>query len=113
MFDLNLYKKKVIIVDTKKPKYVQKLLDTVLFDDEEVFGHAIYDGYKGKKAIFIVVDSSHEQFHPSILAHESVHGANMIFQLVGHELDTNNDEPQAYLVEWIFEKAWEFVYGEK
>jgi hypothetical protein len=41
----------------------------------------------------------------SALAHESVHGANMLFSLRGQESDVRNDEAQAYLVQWIFEKC--------
>lgn len=112
IYDIEIYKKKLIVVDTPKPKYVQKLLTNVEFEDEEVFGHAIWDEYKGKNGLFIIVDSSHKQFKPSVLVHECVHISNMIFQIVGYEPDRNNDEAQAYLVEYIFEKAWEFIYGE-
>lgn len=36
------------------------------------------------------------------LVHECVHAANIIFQVRGHKISTDNDEAQAYLVQWIF-----------
>lgn len=41
---------------------------------------------------------------PSIVAHESVHIVNMIFEDSNVELDLINDETQAYLTGWVFNK---------
>jgi len=35
------------------------------------------------------------------IAHEVFHAANYIFESIGAKPDTQNDEPQAYLVGWI------------
>lgn len=38
----------------------------------------------------------------AVIAHETVHLVNHIFEDRYIELDSNNDEPQAYLTGWIF-----------
>jgi len=46
-----------------------------------------------------------ESNYPTNLVHECVHAANYTLESRGVKSDFNNDEPQAYLVEWIFAKA--------
>ena len=45
----------------------------------------------------------------STMVHESVHLANSILKYRGIKSSHLNDEAQAYLVEWIFEQAEEFI----
>lgn len=40
----------------------------------------------------------------SLIAHESVHIVNAVFEDIRANLDIINDEPQAYLTGWIFEQ---------
>ncbi len=35
------------------------------------------------------------------IAHEAIHAKNLIFKWVGIKNDPDNDEPEAYLVQWI------------
>ena len=44
----------------------------------------------------------------SLIAHESVHVVNSIFKHCLIDLDLDNDEPQAYLTEWVFEEVEQF-----
>lgn len=39
------------------------------------------------------------------IVHESVHAANFVFNYICHEQGTKEDEPMAYLTEWIFKNA--------
>jgi hypothetical protein len=41
----------------------------------------------------------------AVLSHECVHAANYTFEHIGHKLSTSNDEPQAYLVEYLMTEA--------
>lgn len=43
------------------------------------------------------------------LAHECVHAVNKLMFTCGIILDHNNDEPQAYLVEWLFRKCQPYL----
>ncbi len=49
----------------------------------------------------------------SIIAHESVHIKNKIFNHCHVELDINNDEPEAYLLDWIVEQCHKFLIIKK
>lgn len=41
---------------------------------------------------------------PNVIVHECVHVVNRIFKEKGIDLDIDNDEAQAYLMDYIFEK---------
>ena len=44
---------------------------------------------------------------PAIIAHESVHAAINIFDYCDCRISTDNQEPYAYLVEWITDCCWQ------
>lgn len=44
---------------------------------------------------------------PSLIVHETVHLVNIIFKFKGITPTNTNDEPQAYLTEYIFDKLTE------
>lgn len=48
-----------------------------------------------------------------LIAHEVVHLKNYIFLDVGQELDLKNDEAEAYLTEFLFDKIYEFLNKHK
>ena len=45
----------------------------------------------------------------SLIAHESVHLVNHLFEDWGIKLDLDNDEPQAYLTGWFVEQIDKFL----
>jgi hypothetical protein len=45
----------------------------------------------------------------SVIAHEVVHLVNYIYQDCSMQLDRHNDEPQAYLTGWLFNKIEDFL----
>jgi hypothetical protein len=47
------------------------------------------------------------------IAHETVHIVNMLFQNHGLKLDLDNDEMQAYLTAFVFQKIYGFFYGKE
>lgn len=51
-----------------------------------------------------VVAFEEESISGSLIAHETVHIVNAIYEDIRAQLDTVNDEPQAYLTGWLFEK---------
>ena len=46
---------------------------------------------------------------PSLIVHETVHLVNRLFIFKGVELDAKNDETQAYLTEYVFDKLTEIT----
>lgn len=44
----------------------------------------------------------------SVIAHEAKHVVNLIFRDRGILLDVDNDEPEAYFLDWVFEQIEKF-----
>ena len=61
---------------------------------------AYVDIYKEEKVLHVVLQK--DKITPSLIVHETVHLVNAIFNFKGVKLDTENDESQAYLTEFIF-----------
>lgn len=101
-----MIKKKLLI-----PIYEQYLFIIIAEDFkplEEPYSLKPTDGYLGltfdhKKDIYVAIKPDS---HPSTIAHESVHVANYLYDIVGAEVDIRNDEPYAYLIGWIVEQIY-------
>lgn len=111
-----IYDFKLVIIDTKKVKYVNKFVedkDCHLPDNtqDDFLGYSIFSTYKNHRAVFLIVNSKDKEFDDSIIVHETVHCVNAIFQEIHHTPDTENDEPQAYLTHWIFKHAQKFIHA--
>jgi len=55
--------------------------------------------YPAEKALYVFVRKKTNGY---VIAHESIHIANYIFQDVHIKLDIENDEPYAYSVSWAY-----------
>lgn len=44
---------------------------------------------------------------PDVAAHEAIHAAAFIFKYIGAVFDVDNQEPFAYLVQWVVWKIWQ------
>jgi len=65
--------------------------------------------------VFVIKDVIHVAFHEKdikiqYIAHETTHVVNHICQFIGLSLDVSNDEPQAYLTGWAFDKIFYTLY---
>lgn len=100
--DIPIFRSKLTIVYDKDLSYIEKEFKTgslvnygaVTVKDESEFGH------------YLVAFESNDN---SLIAHEIVHIINYIFLDIGVELDRVNDETQAYLTGWLFEKIYDFI----
>lgn len=59
---------------------------------------------KAVTVIFNKDESGYNLITSKIIVHEAVHIKNKVFMTIGHKNDRDNDEPEAYFVEWIFDK---------
>lgn len=53
-----------------------------------------------------------ELIKTKIIVHECVHLVNYIYERLCMELNTKNDEPQAYIMEWVFDQVEQFLNKE-
>jgi len=58
--------------------------------------------FKRGKKFYVAIKP--DQLKANIVVHETVHLVNFIFDYICHSPTTYNDEPQAYLQEFIFTK---------
>lgn len=63
------------------------------------------------KTILIILDTELANKYLGILAHESVHYADAVFDYLGMNGEgyDSGDEHYAYLVEWCFDRLFEYV----
>lgn len=98
----------IIVVDDNWERINKKYNTEIKKDfDGVVFKKPCKDGYME----YVVAFSRPPKGH--IIAHEAVHVVNYIFVDGLIELDRYNDEPQAYLTEWVVRQIESFVNKKK
>jgi hypothetical protein len=110
IFYSDLYKENFLFMPGYTQKQINSLFKKLKIEDppkvENCEGTTdFYDG-------FIVIWSKHkDKSQESILnlVHESVHAANLILDFKGIPISLENDETQAYLIEWIFENCYKVL----
>lgn len=95
--DIPIYQCKLTIIIDKDLSYVEKKYNTTSLSN---YG-AITMRVPNKFSEYIM---AFEYSEGSIIAHEIVHLKNYIYQDKGIELDRFNDEPEAYLIGWLFKE---------
>lgn len=59
---------------------------------------------KDRKRMYVVAFEQKE-ITPGIIAHESIHIANMILDDIHHDVNATNDEVQCYLTQWVVDEV--------
>lgn len=80
-------------------------------EEDNVLG---FSQQRGGSTLIIINVGKHKKLFKKVyeveliatIAHEAVHACNQIFNLIGATLDSNNDEPQAYLVDHIVKEIY-------
>lgn|GEM_PF-4294464 len=73
------------------------------FGESGYLGRTVYKRREGRLPFCAVIHSRSAAI--SVIAHEAVHAASFILDEMGVVADFDNDELQAYLVQYICEKA--------
>ena len=107
--DIPLYRGKLVIILSNNMEQVKSTVEC--FDKDELFAHSCLRNYKGIQGFFIILnfDNSFAYMTYGIITHEIVHTTGEIADARGIVPDFDNDEPLAYLAEWIAEIVYEFV----
>lgn len=76
---------------------------------DDTYAHSYLDNYKNREAVFCLLNFSNKnrKITHGVIAHEALHLANYMAIRRGIALDVDNDEPIAYLVEWITDRIYE------
>jgi len=107
--NIPLYRGKFIVVITKSPAKIKKYIPD--FDDENIYAHSYYANYKKKQGFYIILNfkSQFGKVNHGTIAHEAVHTAHFIMKSRGIIEGFDNDEAEAYLVEWITDQVYKFI----
>jgi len=105
-----IFRGKLVIILSNSVKRVKKHIPD--FGHSELYAHAILQDWHGIEGYIIVLnfDNKERQIFPGAIAHEAVHCAHMLADCRDVVADFENDETIAYLVEWITDEAYKFVY---
>lgn len=94
----------------KIPIY-NSIVDFIVFDEwEEV--NKWHDNSEDEREGFILTDIYHPNIikmftnsgYRSNIVHEIIHIKNQIFSIIGQKVDPDNDEAEAYLVEYLYKE---------
>lgn len=101
--DIPIYCCKLTIILDKDLTYIQKRYKTVSLEN---FGAVILkDDSKYRHYVVAFSDAN----HLSNISHEIIHLKNHIYLDCAMELDRHNDEPEAYLIGWLFDQIYNFI----
>ena len=75
----------------------------------EQYAHTWHIDRNGMDAILLLFNPNpkHKPITHGVIAHEAVHGCSFLFEIRGALKDIANDEPEAYLVEWMVDRVYE------
>jgi hypothetical protein len=111
--EIPLYRGILSLIISDNIKEIQTIIPE--FDSEEIYAHAYYHKYKEKQcfSVIININNAGKKIKYGTIAHESVHICNMIFELRDIKIEFENDEPQAYLVEWVVDTVMKWLEDAK
>ena len=104
-----IYKGQFVMVLTNDNKKINKKVKDFK-EQSELYGHAMNMIFDKQSSYIVVLNpkNKNNKMTVGVMAHEAVHIADFIFANCGIIHDLNNDEPLAYLVEWITDELYEF-----
>jgi hypothetical protein len=104
-----IYGGMLVIMITNDIKRVNKYLHD--FEPNELFAHACYNNFRGMQGFFVILNplNPNGTISPGVVAHEATHISSYIAKERGFVADFDNDEPIAYLVQYIADRAWDYL----
>jgi len=104
-----IYGGMLVIMITNDMKRIKKYLPE--FNPNELFAHACFDNFRGMQGFFVILNPSNMNgvISPGVVAHEATHISSYIAKERGFVADFDNDEPIAYLVQYVADRAWDYL----
>lgn len=105
IIEIPIYQGKLTMILDSDLSYIENQYKTTSLND---FG-AVTLKEEGVYRSYVVGFTDKD--HLSNVAHEIVHIKNHIYLDCAMELDRYNDEPEAYLMGWLFDKIYDFLHN--
>jgi len=104
-----LYRGYIIIIFTNSKKKLKKYAPEMHLRELYAYSCRIErDGALGH-AMVLNFDSKVRKMNPGCVAHEIVHCVNSILDYAGVLPSFENDEPTAYLTDWVTDQVYKFM----
>ena len=108
-FNIPLYRGKLVVMLTDDKQFIKQYIPD--FDNNSIYAHTINAPFKGKDGYYIILNPKNRcrKIYAGTIAHEALHVTSFLFDNRGLKLDMNNDEAQAYLLEWIVDIVFDVI----
>ncbi len=112
-FKVPLYGGNLVIILTNSTKKIKKYIPN--FEDNDIYAHSYYHTFKNKQGFFVILNfnNKYRKMDHGTITHEAIHNSHFILQCIGGKSDFNDDEPEAYLAEWITDKVYKYIKKNK
>lgn len=100
--------RKFIIIVAEDPSIVKQIVPE--FNRGYVFADCYLADHDGKMGFFMILnDKNKTKLSHGLIAHEAAHIADWIAENSGFLINTNNNEPFAYLIEWVVNEVYKYL----
>lgn len=116
-FRCPVYDMQMCIIVTDNYKEINKRHD--LEFEDIIFCHTVKGGIKIssekelRSCIYLIFNPKYKfedrYLTHGVIAHECFHATNFLFMIIGAKPDINNDEPQAYLINYLVDQVEDFI----
>ncbi len=105
-----IYKGKLMIIITNSSKKLKKKLIPD-FEYEDIYAHVRLINHKDWETFAIILNIEYptDKITCGTIAHEAFHVVNMLAERRNFIADFNNDEPLAYILDWITDEIYAFI----
>ncbi len=103
-----IYKARLVIIFSDDAERIKK--ESTALDRKDIYAHTLYGGHNGIEAYFIVLNfKNNTPIYNGVISHEVIHACNMLAETRGFIPTFSNDEPIAYMAEWIADQVYKFM----
>jgi hypothetical protein len=104
-----IYKGYIVIIISNSVQLVNEQFP-YLDVKEEIYASTFSSQFKRYPSAFILLNFNHdEKLDHGVIAHEVFHASNIIMKDRQLLPDVDNDESQAYLIQWISNQVYDFI----
>lgn len=111
--EIPIYRGNFGLIISKNRNEITKIIPE--FDEDDIFAHTYYHDKDGIGTFSIVLNFNNDfkAISLGVIAHECYHVVSILLQSRGVDADFHNDEPGAYLIEWVYDKIIEWIKESK
>ena len=101
----------LVLILSNDVKKLSKKFPRYIDDDENLYANTIRDYYKDWRGFYVILNfkNKYSKITHGVIAHEAYHVTSFLAEAVGMRHDPANDEPMAYLHEWVITQLYKWI----